>query len=209
MIKKIIKENYIYLIVITFLIIFLSCIFRSSLHDKIIIFDYKVIKFIKKMVDVRLTYFFRIMTYFGDFHIPIVIIACIFLFIKNKWYFYTQSICYMFAGLIAFLTKYFAGRARPIEALIKIPSSYSFPSGHTLTSIIFYIILSYLLINFYKIKNKRLVYSISTFLIVIVGFSRIYLGVHYFSDVIGGIILGIPCLMMLLNIIEKNFKHKL
>ena len=209
MIKKIIKENYIYMIIICLLIIVLTCVFRSSLHDKIILFDYKVIVNINKIIDNNLTTFFKIMTFFGDFHIPIVILVCILLFIKNKWYFYLQSGSYLMSVGVAYLAKILSARPRPIEALIRIPISYSFPSGHTLTAIVFYIVLSYLLIHYFKIKNKTLVYSCSILLILIVGFSRIYLGVHYFSDVMGGIILGIPTLFMCLNIIEKNFKKKL
>lgn len=209
MIKKILKENYLYLIIITILVIVLPCIFRSSLHDNIISFDYQVIDFVRKLVYNNLTKIFRIITFFGDLYIPIIIIVCILVFVKNKWYFAIISSSYLFAGAIAFITKNLAARQRPLEALITIPNSYSFPSGHTLTSVVFYTVLTYLLINRFKIKNKKICYICSSILIILIAFSRIYLGVHFFSDVIGGIVIGIPCLLMILNIIKLNFIKKL
>lgn len=209
MVKKIVKENKIYLIILLFLIIVLSIIMRSSLHDQIIILDNKIIEFVRDIVDSRLTSFFHFMTNSGVFYIPIIILVCIFMFIKNKWYFCIQLAGYAFAGLVSYIAKLIVARPRPLEALIKMPSTYSFPSGHTLTSLVFYCLLFYLL----TIKSKRSIkiigFIFSLLLISIVALSRIYLGVHYFSDVLGGFIIGIPCVLMIVNIIEKNFKEKL
>lgn len=209
MIKKVFKENLIYIIIIISLIIVLSIIMRSSLHGKIIIFDNKVIEFVRDILDSRLTSFFKLMTNSGALYIPIVILVCIFVFIKNKWYFCIETVSYAFAGLVSYIAKLIAARPRPLEALIKMPSTYSFPSGHTLTSLVFYCILFYLL----TIKSKRSVkiigFIFSLSLICIVSVSRIYLGVHYFSDVLGGFIIGIPCVLIIVNTIEKNLKEKL
>ncbi|MBR4178136.1 MAG: phosphatase PAP2 family protein [Bacilli bacterium] len=182
---------------------------RSSLHGKIIIFDNKVIEFVRDILDSRLTSFFKLMTNSGALYIPIVILVCIFVFIKNKWYFCIETVSYAFAGLVSYIAKLIVARPRPLEALIKMPSTYSFPSGHTLTSLVFYCILFYLL----TIKSKRSVkiigFIFSLSLICIVSVSRIYLGVHYFSDVLGGFIIGIPCVLIIVNTIEKNLKEKL
>ncbi|RLG10216.1 hypothetical protein DRN73_08395 [Candidatus Pacearchaeota archaeon] len=82
-------------------------------------------------------------------------------------------------------------RPRPISSLIPV-SGYSFPSGHALISIIFFTSLIY----FFKdnIKNKNLRYTfitINILLFLLIGFSRIYLNVHWFSDVLGGFLLGL------------------
>ena len=209
MIKKVLKENYIYFICLFLIIIIFSIIMRSSLHEKILLFDYKIINVVNKIVNNKLTYGFRLLTNFGDIYIPIIILVCIFVFFKNKWFFILQSSSYAFAGLITLISKLLAARPRPVEALIKIPKSYSFPSGHTLTSIVFYVMLIYIL-SFKIFKNQRKKLLIIMFLFSLcIAFSRIYLGVHYFSDILGGLIISIPCLLLLINIINKNFKDKL
>ena len=209
MIKKIVKQNYIYFIVILFLIVVFSIIMRSTLHEKIIAFDYEVIDFMRSISNVYLTFIFNILTNFGDYYIPLLIIVCIFIFIHNKWYFTILSSGYLFAGIITYFTKLLASRPRPLEALITIPKSYSFPSGHTLTSLVFYCLLCYILTSKCKKSVKLILFTLTTTLVCLIALSRIYLGVHYFSDVFGGYLIGIPCLMVVINIVEDNFKEKL
>ena len=209
MVKKILKENYVYIIIIVVLVTLLSIIMRSFLYGHIIDFDYKVIDFINGIHDNNLTMFFKILTNFGDLYIPIAILVCILLFIKNKWVFILQLSSYGFAGVLTYIFKLIVARPRPLEALIKMPSSYSFPSGHTLTSFVFYMILFYLL-SYKKSRRVKLrVVIMAVVLSILVAFSRVYLGVHYFSDVIGGVILAVPCVLMIKNIINKNFDKEL
>lgn len=195
--------------IIILLIVSFIVIKNSSIYKYIVNFDYKVIEFFGNINDKRLTTSMSFITNFGDWYIPILIIVCIFIIIKNKWYFYTLSSSYLLSGIVVFITKILVARPRPLEALIKIPSSYSFPSGHTLTSLIFYMTLFYLMTE----KSNKLIRItfglLFCFLIVVVAFSRVCLGVHFFSDVVGGFILGMPCLLCCINIIEKNFKEKI
>ena len=209
MIKKILKENYIYILIIIGLIISFVVVKNTNLYKKVIDIDYGVIEFFGNISDKRLTSMMTFLTNFGDWYIPIAIIVCIFVFIKNKWYGYLLSGSYLLSGLVVLITKNIVARPRPLEALITIPSSFSFPSGHTLTSIVFYMTLLYLMTENKEPVVKFIFSLLFSFLIVIVAFSRVCLGVHYFSDVIGGLLLGIPCLLCALNIIDKNFKEKL
>lgn len=209
MMIKVLKENIWYIVSIIGLIVCFYIIKNTSLYNYVIEFDYKVITFFSRIVDDRFTSLFKFITNFGDWYIPIVIIVCIFFIIKNKYYFYIMSGSYAFVGLIAFITKTLVARPRPLVALITIPSSYSFPSGHTMTSLVFYIIFSYI-ITLNSEKKSKILFEIGfAILIFLIGLSRVYLGVHYFSDVIGGIILAIPCVLMSINIINKYFKEKL
>lgn len=207
--NKIVKENYVYMIVILLMIIIFSIVMKSSLHDKIILFDIEIREFVQEMFNKSLTSIFSIITNFGDLYIPIIIIMCIFVFKKNKWYFYLLSCGYLFSGVITYVSKLLASRPRPIEALIDIPKSFSFPSGHTLTSLVFYCLLCYLL-TFKSSKTVKLIsFIFACIFVCTIAVSRIYLGVHYFSDVFGGYLIGIPCLMLIINIIENNFREKL
>lgn len=197
------------MLIIILLIVSFIVIKNSSVYKNIVNFDYQVIEFFGNINDKRLTAAMSFITNFGDWYIPIIIIVCIFLFLKNKWYFYLISGSYLFSGIVVFITKNLVQRPRPLEALIKIPSSFSFPSGHTLTSLVFYMTLFYLMTEKSNTVVRLIFGLLFCLLICIVAFSRVCLGVHFFSDVMGGFILGIPCLLCSINIIEKNFKEKL
>lgn len=197
------------MLIIILLIVSFIVIKNSNVYKNIVNFDYQVIEFFGNINDKRLTAVMSFITNFGDWYIPIIIIVCIFLFIKNKWYFYLISGSYLFSGIVVFITKNLVQRPRPLEALIEIPSSFSFPSGHTLTSLVFYMTLFYLMTEKSNTVVRLTFGLLFCLLICIVAFSRVCLGVHFFSDVMGGFILGIPCLLCSINIIEKNFKEKL
>ena len=80
---------------------------------------------------------------------------------------------------------------RPTEAIIAIPDSYSFPSGHAVAASALYITIALLAAQGERRRRPRaiLIWSGVT-VAVLVAWSRVYLGVHYFSDVIGGLLLG-------------------
>ena len=80
---------------------------------------------------------------------------------------------------------------------------YSFPSGHSMVSTAFYGLLIYLIYK--NVKNKYIKYTLCTILsilILIIGLSRIYLGVHYVSDVIGGVCFSIAYLIIFINVFK-------
>lgn len=80
---------------------------------------------------------------------------------------------------------------RPTEAIIAIPDSYSFPSGHAVAASALYITIALIAAQGERRQRPRsiLVWS-GVIVAVLVAWSRVYLGVHYFSDVIGGLLLG-------------------
>ena len=99
----------------------------------------------------------------------------------------------MGAGLIDSSLKLFYGRVRPAAFFsdYPAPTSYSFPSGHTLFATTFFGGLAVLL--WPRLRHplaRALVCLAATGLILLIGFSRIYLGVHYPSDVLGGLAAG-------------------
>ena len=209
MIKKIIKENWFYLLIIFILILCFNIVYRNGLYDKINDFDEMFFTSINDFRSDSLNTFLKIITEFGDFYIPLMILVCILIFIKNKWIFTLQAGSYALAGVITYFAKITVARTRPFSALIDIPSSYSFPSGHTLTSIVFYIMLVYLLTYRYKKEVRNSLIILASLFALLISFSRPYLGVHFLSDILGGIILSIPILLMLINIINKNFSKKI
>jgi undecaprenyl-diphosphatase len=79
---------------------------------------------------------------------------------------------------------------RPLNGLI-VASGYSFPSGHTMSSLVFFGVLTYFVWkNWGSVKIKALTGGFYITITVLVGFDRIYLNVHWFSDIVGSIFLG-------------------
>lgn len=90
------------------------------------------------------------------------------------------------------ILKYIFARQRPSVLRLINETSYSFPSGHSMINASLYTIIILLLLKNADKKGKRIIASISlVILFIIIGLSRIYLGVHYFGDVIAGWILGV------------------
>ena len=141
MIKKILKENVIYIILIIFFIMFFSIIMKTAIHDKVIILDNKVIEIVNSIIHTKLVGIFKVLTFLGDYYVPSIILVLLLILFKNKRIFLFQGCGYALAGIITYLSKIIISRQRPPFALIDIPKSYSFPSGHTLTSIVFYVLL--------------------------------------------------------------------
>ena len=101
------------------------------------------------------------------------------------------------------LIKLIIARPRPEWKLID-KTEYSFPSGHSMVSLAFYGFLIYLIINYYHGKFKKTLIIILSILIFLIGLSRIYFGVHYLTDVIGGFMLAIIYLIIFITIIKKK-----
>jgi membrane-associated phospholipid phosphatase len=89
---------------------------------------------------------------------------------------------------------------RPLNSLI-IEHGFSFPSGHTTMTLVFFSILVYM---FSKKKSIPTTYSIAGILIILTALSRLYLRVHFLTDIIGGLILGTIILATAILIIKKN-----
>ena len=122
---------------------------------------------------------------------------------KDKWGVLFFIIGIGGGGLLTKLLKYYYGRERPSidEAIDAI--GYSFPSGHSMGSLIFYGFLSYFL---FRSKFKRKIKWVALFfccvLFILIGISRIYLGAHYPSDVIAGYLAGSIWLILCILALE-------
>jgi len=136
---------------------------------------------------------FTLITHLGDIPvIPVIAIA-------GAWVLWHQRhrlvlVCWLsaFLGgvLVNRLLKLLIHRSRPLRVLHE--SSFSFPSGHTMAATIGYGMLAYVMATYWRPRGvkRRVLYIIAAILALAVGVSRIYLGMHFPTDVIGGFAAG-------------------
>lgn len=100
-------------------------------------------------------------------------------------------------------------RPRPTEFRIIEETGYSFPSGHSMTSMAFYGYLIYLIYKYVKNKYVKWISIVLLgILICSIGISRIYLGVHYTSDVLGGFLISVSYLVIYISAVNKFLIEK-
>jgi undecaprenyl-diphosphatase len=112
------------------------------------------------------------------------------------------------ASLLAHLLKIIFARPRPTvvsEMLVNMPPDFSFPSAHTAQAASFFIALGLVAGRYLPDKTGAAVWLFCVLLILVVGLSRIYLKVHYISDVIAGALLGVVWVFMLNWLINALF----
>jgi undecaprenyl-diphosphatase len=96
-------------------------------------------------------------------------------------------------------------RERPAEFRLVNATGYSFPSGHSMVSTAFYGFIIYLIWKLEKDPTRRWIGIIGLSLLILgIGISRIYLGVHYTSDVVAGFLISIAYLVVYIRIVGPN-----
>jgi membrane-associated phospholipid phosphatase len=153
-----------------------------------------------------LSYMFYISTLLGEREAVFIVggVASV-VFLYRKQYVVLLAFWLTMAGtgLTVRYGKTFISRERPADIAYYAVDHFSFPSGHATTAMALYGLLAYLLYKSYPTHAKRrLVLWLAAVLIVLVGFSRIYLGVHYLSDVLAGFLVGALWLLVGISLIE-------
>ena len=142
-----------------------------------------------------LTSYFKFMTYVGDVYgylIVLVVFLLISLLVFKRWKYVVQATMILALATISnMVLKRFIDRARPgIEHLVSV-ETLSYPSGHAMSAMAFYGFLIFLVTKFNIQKVMKYVLIITLITIILsIGISRVYLGVHFPSDIAGGFIAG-------------------
>lgn len=207
-IKEYLIKNLKWIILFVCLIGFLA-LAEDVFNKEIMIGDivgYKVISIL--LISDFATPIAKFITNLGGAIFLIVLTVLLFILIKNK------KIGASILGNLVIVTalnqllKFILHRPRPTEYRIIEAIGYSFPSGHSMVSMAFYGYLMYLAYKY--IKNKYLKWTIIivlSLLICLIGISRIYLGVHYTSDVLGGFLISISYLVIYITAVNEFLKE--
>ncbi len=150
--------------------------------------------------------FLKVFTHIGSIYC-LAVIMMILCFLKKKTYGVVGTVFLAVSGLIGVAIKYIIRRERPIATHIE-EIGYSFPSAHAMLTLFTLGFVCYVIYEL--IKNKALKYSLISLLsviILVVSFSRIILGVHYFTDILAGWLVAIPFLNGAILTAEHFLKH--
>jgi undecaprenyl-diphosphatase len=128
-----------------------------------------------------------------------------FLFAVQQNWFSIRIVTIALSSLaLMLLLKYLFQRKRPLSPLLKAAKGLSFPSGHAIMAVTFYGLLLHILLNLINSNwLKYLLIIILVLLVILIGYSRVYLRVHYASDVLAGFIVGILWLWISLSVLNQ------
>lgn len=137
------------------------------------------------------------------------VVSFIFLYLRNYVALFAFWLTMAGVGASTRYGKTFISRERPADVAYYAVEHFSFPSGHATTAIALYGLLAYFLYRRYHTHAKRkLLLWLAAGLILTIGFSRIYLGVHYLSDVLAGFLLGALWLLVGISLVEVMMYRK-
>lgn len=206
--KRFIIKISILIPIILFLII--SVYFNASYIVSMDTFAYS---FVHHLRSVFTNNIFLILTLFAQTLTIVTIIYALWFLPNRKRVALPLTLCMIFSTAINALIKYIVNRARPVGEFVGnlffnygFPTSNSFPSGHSQAGLVFYYVLITILINECGLENKKAIIAWKTSAIIfalLIGLSRIIIGVHFFSDVLTGLLIG-----WLVILIFKKFYKK-
>ena len=205
--RKLVKKNLRWIILFICLVIFLGIlenVYQNELHN----FDRIIYNAVAIIISQSVTFIMKVITNISSAPVLIIITLLLIVLLKNR----KMSVCIV-SNLVIItalnqVLKRIIARPRPTEFRIIDQSGYSFPSGHSMVSMAFFGLLIYIAYN--NIENKYLrsfICIVLSILIFLIGTSRIYLGVHYPSDVIAGFVLSIAYLAVFTSITKKYLSY--
>lgn len=188
---------------IIFVIIMILVVFKLTKP-----FDECIYNILSSIQTKNVDNFFKIVTTLGNPStiLIVLLVAMLLLTKKEKIFLLINSINCVLTNTVI---KNIIRRKRPTVIHLIKQGGYSFPSGHAMISITVYGFFMILVVN--KIQNKYLKYFLVTILsliIILIGLSRIYVGVHFASDILAGYMLALSELIFMNNLLKKQIGGK-
>lgn len=192
------------ILIISFIILLILVKLEKTMN-----IDTKVYNFIIKIKSNELTNIVKAITNLGDTFIIISSIIMCFLLFRKRIYPILITSNILGIVLLNQTLKHIVMRPRPEFLHLVEESGFSFPSGHSMAAFGFYGYFIYLIsISKLNKKIKIILNIILSILILLIGLSRVYLGVHYISDIVAGFIMSFIYLIFFTTITKKYLKNE-
>lgn len=204
------KKNKIQLIFGIILFLLFALISILVLTNKIVDFDNYIYSLVTYYSCEFLNYFFIAISEFSSASILVLLSLLIMLELKNKKISYLTILNLLCIIILNLFLKNIFIRERPLSLMLVDEIGYSFPSGHSMVSLGFYGYIIYLVWKSYiKTSHKKTASILISILVLLIGISRIYLGVHYASDVLAGFIMSGLYIIIYINFSNKVIRSEL
>ena len=205
--KEILEKNVKWIVLFLCIILIIGIIqdLLNKEIDKLDVAGYNMVS--EYLISDNVTPIAKAITQLGGAIFLIGLSITLAIIIKNKKIGILIWVNITISTLLNQILKFIIQRPRPTEFRIIDERGYSFPSGHSMISATFYGFLIYLIYK--NVKNKYLKYSLIIMLVILIlliGTSRIYLGVHYTSDVLAGFLIAISYLIIFTTVSDLWIK---
>ncbi len=184
---------------------------ESVSHEQTMAFDLAVRTRIHNYASPGLTRVMIAFSFVGGDGLVVAALTALIVFLRFRW---LRAALWLVVTILGALVldlslKYAFHRPRPVPFFVAVPHTYSFPSGHSLFSFCFYGVLAGLLAGRTRSRVGRvLTWTVAALLVAAIGLSRIYLGVHYPSDVIAGYLTATLWVSTLVTLDRMRMRRK-
>jgi membrane-associated phospholipid phosphatase len=182
-------------------------------QSQLVLLDERIVNILYIFRSEVWVHFFYFITLFAEIitvFILTIIVSLFLLAYKQRVYLFSLWFILILGEGVTFVGKHIFQRARP-DVLFRVvtENSFSFPSGHATAVVLFYGFIVYLIIRNFKSLVIKII-SVTSFiaLILLIDMSRLYLGVHYLTDVVAGNLIGLATLILGIGITEWIISNK-
>ncbi len=170
-------------------------------------FDNYIYNMIIKLKCKPVTIFFKFISFLCSTWFILISTILIMIFSKSKKNAFLIALNILLCYILNQTLKFIFVRDRPLDINLIIENGYSFPSGHSMISLAYYGFFLYIIDHKkMKMKYKLLYSSLIALLVLLIGISRIYLGVHFASDVLAGYAISMAYLIIYIKLFYKKMK---
>lgn len=199
------RKNIIIIFILIILFLFIGFSVRNTSEG--ILFDKIILDLIHQETNPIIFEIMKFISFVGSayFLIPLMIIVIVYTICKRKYYILKLLTISTLGSYIAnFILKIIFSRTRPLDYFLVEQGGLSYPSGHSMVTMTFYMTLAYIVSKSIRDKSKKKwIYLFAYTMIILMGISRLYLGVHWPTDVLGGYLIGYVLFYISISLLKE------